>query len=77
VGIAIGRGNRLKEILASMEMVAEGIMTTKSACALAKRHNVEMPITAEVYKVLFEDKDPRQALADLMMRQPKPELEPQ
>jgi glycerol-3-phosphate dehydrogenase (NAD(P)+) len=77
VGMAIGKGRTLRDILAGMKMVAEGVMTTKSACALARRHNVEMPITFEVHKVLFEDKPPRQALADLMMRQPKPELEPQ
>lgn len=75
VGIAIGRGKKLKDILAGMEMVAEGVMTTKSVCVLAQQYKVEMPITAEVYKVLFEDKDPRQALSDLMMRQPKPEIE--
>jgi glycerol-3-phosphate dehydrogenase (NAD(P)+) len=77
VGMAIGKGKRLKEVLAGMEMVAEGVMTTKSVCALAARHGVEMPITAEVHKVLFEDKDPRQALADLMMRQAKAEIEGQ
>jgi len=76
VGMAIGKGKKLREILAGMEMVAEGVMTTKSVCALAARHGVDMPITAEVYQVLFEDKDPRQALADLMMRQAKPEIEP-
>ena len=73
VGQAIGRGEKLKDILARMEQVAEGVATTCSARALARRHHVEMPITEEVYRVLFEDKPPKQAVSDLMQRGLKPE----
>jgi glycerol-3-phosphate dehydrogenase (NAD(P)+) len=68
VGQAIGRGEKLNDILARMEQVAEGVATTLSARALAMRHHVEMPITEEVHRVLFEDKPPRQAVSDLMRR---------
>ncbi len=73
VGMAVGRGKKLKAVLDGMEMVAEGVMTTKSVCALADRYDVDMPITREVYRVLFEDKSPQQAVADLMVRQPRAE----
>ena len=56
-----------------MVMVAEGVETTKSVYQLAKKHGIEMPITAEVYKALFEDKSPREAVKDLMLRQLRPE----
>ncbi len=75
VGEELGRGKRLSEILASMEQVAEGVETTRSAVDLAKREGVEMPIVQEVFKVLFEDKDAREAVDDLMLRDPKRELE--
>jgi len=74
VGELIARGKRLDQILGEMEMVAEGIRTTKSAWALAQKHQVEMPITREIYLVLYQGKDPRRAVSDLMMREPKPEL---
>jgi len=73
VGLEIGRGKKLAEILKSMVMVAEGVATTKSAYELAQRTGVEVPIINEVYKVLFEDKDPRKAGYDLMTRDPKEE----
>ena len=73
VGQAIGRGQKLNDIIARMEPVAEGVATTRSARALAKRHHVEMPITEEVYQVLFNDKSPRQAVSDLMQRGLRPE----
>jgi glycerol-3-phosphate dehydrogenase (NAD(P)+) len=73
VGEQIGKGKKLKDVLASMESVAEGVPTTKSVRQLALRHKVEMPITEEVYAVLFEDKDVIAALTDLMTRDPKPE----
>ncbi|HHT9126253.1 MAG TPA: NAD(P)H-dependent glycerol-3-phosphate dehydrogenase [Candidatus Brocadiia bacterium] len=75
VGEQIGKGRKLKEILSEMEQVAEGVLTTKSVCALADKYKVEMPITSEVYKTLFEDKSPLQAVNDLMMRTPKSEVE--
>ena len=74
VGEQIGRGRKLKDILAEMVMVAEGVYTTKSAYQMAKRYEVEMPIVEQVHAVLFEDKDPRRATADLMLRDAKPEI---
>ena len=73
VGEQIGKGRSLQEVLDSMEMVAEGVNTTDSGRALARREGVEMPITEQVYSVLFEGKDPRAAVMELMTRDPKPE----
>jgi glycerol-3-phosphate dehydrogenase (NAD(P)+) len=75
VGLAIGRGKKLAQILSEMKMVAEGVQTTRSVLALARRHRVPMPIVEEVHAVLFEDKDPRRAVADLMTRGAKSEIE--
>jgi glycerol-3-phosphate dehydrogenase (NAD(P)+) len=66
VGVQIGRGKSLKTILSEMQMVAEGVSTTKAAYDLARRHRIEMPIVNQIYAVLFEDKSPRQAVQDLM-----------
>ena len=74
VGVEIGKGRKLADILAGMVMVAEGIATTESAFALARRVGVEVPIIAEVYRILFEEKDPLIACHDLMTRDPKGEL---
>ena len=73
VGEQIGKGKKLKQILKSMEMVAEGVETSRAASQLAKKHDVETPITNEVYKILFEDKDPIKATTDLMTRDMKTE----
>jgi glycerol-3-phosphate dehydrogenase (NAD(P)+) len=75
VGEQIAKGKKLSQILEEMDQVAEGILTTKSVCKLAKKFNIEMPITREIYNVLFEDKDPIKAVNDLMVRDPKSELE--
>lgn len=74
VGEQLGKGRKIEEILSSMKMVAEGVNTTRSAYRLAEKHGVEMPITTEVYNILFADKDPRIALYGLMTRSPKPEI---
>jgi glycerol-3-phosphate dehydrogenase (NAD(P)+) len=74
VGERIGKGKSLKEVQAEMAMVAEGIKTTSSAHQLALRHNVEMPITHQVYRVLFDNKLPKQAITELMTRDPKSEI---
>jgi len=66
VGYQIGQGRTLNEILSTMQMVAEGINTSKAAYQLARRQRVEMPIVNEVYAVLFEKKSPRRAVEDLM-----------
>ncbi|MBI4535442.1 MAG: NAD(P)H-dependent glycerol-3-phosphate dehydrogenase [Ignavibacteriae bacterium] len=74
VGVEIGKGRKLPEILAEMVMVAEGVATTQSAFDLAQRVGVEVPIIAEVHKILFEEKDPLKACYDLMTRDPKGEI---
>jgi glycerol-3-phosphate dehydrogenase (NAD(P)+) len=73
VGERLGRGERLADILASTPMVAEGVYTTRSVHTRAAQMGLELPITAEVYRVLYEDKSPRAAVADLMLRRPKGE----
>ena len=57
MGEFIASGLTLEKTLAKMTMVAEGVETTKSVYMLAKRHSIEMPITQEVYKTLFEGKE--------------------
>jgi glycerol-3-phosphate dehydrogenase (NAD(P)+) len=74
VGERIGRGETLSAILGSMTMVAEGVDTSRAGRELASRHNIEMPITNEVCRVLFEQKSPKAAVADLMGRSLKPEV---
>lgn len=74
VGEKIGQGEKLENILANMSMVAEGVKTTQSGYQLMKKHNVEMPITTEVYEVLFNNKPPDSAVRDLMTRSLKPEI---
>ena len=74
VGIEIGKGRKLPDILSEMVMVAEGVETTKSARALARKAGVETPIVDEVYKMLFEGKNPHDACYDLMTRDPKGEM---
>ncbi len=73
VGEQVGKGRPLEEVLKEMVMVAEGVATTQSAYDLAQRHRVEMPITEEVHRVLFEGKDPYKATNDLMSRDAKGE----
>jgi glycerol-3-phosphate dehydrogenase (NAD(P)+) len=73
VGEQIGAGKTLKQVLSSMDMVAEGIETSRSASQLAKKYDVETPITFEVYNILFEEKDPVTATTDLMTRDMKME----
>ncbi|VBB47901.1 Glycerol-3-phosphate dehydrogenase (NAD(P)+) [uncultured Desulfatiglans sp.] len=75
VGLEIGHGRKIAEITAGMQMVAEGVKTARSAHTLAEKMNVEMPITAQVYEILYEDKDPHSAVRELMSRQLKVELE--
>ena len=74
LGEAIGRGRTLQEALAATESVVEGVATTESMMALAKRHHVEMPITAAVHAVLFDGVAPQQAIAKLMSRPMKSEM---
>ncbi|MFZ0145804.1 MAG: NAD(P)H-dependent glycerol-3-phosphate dehydrogenase [Candidatus Sulfotelmatobacter sp.] len=74
VGVELGRGRKLPEILAGMHgMVAEGIFTTTAAVGLARARGVEMPITEQMHAILHEGKAPREAIHDLMTRSRKSE----
>jgi len=73
VGFELGKGRKLKEILEEMKMVAEGINTAKSVHQLIAKTGVEMPISEQIFQVLFEDKDPRVAVEELMGRAPRQE----
>jgi glycerol-3-phosphate dehydrogenase (NAD(P)+) len=74
VGYHIGRGERLNDIISRMNMIAEGVKTTKSVYFWGKSLHVDMPITEAVYKILFEDVDPKDAVYELMTRNPKEEI---
>ncbi len=73
VGEQIGKGRNLKQICKHMQMVAEGVATAKSAHALSLKYNVDMPITKEVYRLLYLNKSPQQVVRDLMTRKSKEE----
>ena len=73
VGERLGRGEPLEQILADMTQVAEGVRTTQSAYNLGLKEGVELPIINEVYRILYEGKSGRQAVADLMIRDLKRE----
>ena len=73
VGVQLGQGRKLPEILRDLGHVAEGVKTAKSAFELADKLGVDMPITRETYAVLYEDKPAKQALRDLMARELGPE----
>ncbi|MEQ9570270.1 MAG: NAD(P)H-dependent glycerol-3-phosphate dehydrogenase [Longimicrobiales bacterium] len=73
VGFRLGQGESLDEILGEMRAVAEGVKTAEAVAALAARHEVEMPIAAEVHAILTQGRSPREALDNLMSRDPKPE----
>ena len=68
VGYELGRGRPLAEILAETRMVAEGVTTTMSVRDLAHREEVEMPISNEVYRILYKGKNPQESLGELMLR---------
>jgi glycerol-3-phosphate dehydrogenase (NAD(P)+) len=73
VGECLGKGQSLEQIVAEMNGIAEGITTTRGIAELARQRAIEMPIAAEVYAVLFEQKSPAEATATLMMRPPRSE----
>jgi glycerol-3-phosphate dehydrogenase (NAD(P)+) len=74
VGMKLGQGLKLKEILGLTKSVAEGVATAESAYALSQKYLIEMPIIEQVYKILYEDKDPSLAVKDLMERSLKSEF---
>ncbi|MFH1148722.1 MAG: NAD(P)H-dependent glycerol-3-phosphate dehydrogenase [Pseudomonadota bacterium] len=75
VGLKLGQGLKLAEILEGMKMVAEGVKTTRSAYFLSRKADVEMPIIEQVYEVLYEKKEPIEAVKELMGRDLKEEWE--
>ena len=75
VGFELGRGKKLADVLSVLGHVAEGVHTTKSAFNMARIFDVELPITTEVYRVLFDGKGPLQALKDLVSRPLRRELD--
>lgn len=75
VGKKIGEGMKLNEILSEMRMVAEGVRTAKSVYNLSRKLGVEMPICHEVYRILYEDLPPKEAVHRLMTRTLKHELD--
>lgn len=74
-GKMLGEGKSLEEILQSMGMVVEGVRTTKATYQLSQKMNVEMPITEGLYDVLFNEKDPKEVVQQLMTRSKKEELD--
>jgi glycerol-3-phosphate dehydrogenase (NAD(P)+) len=75
VGVELGRGRKLPEIIADMHgAVAEGVFTTQAAVGLARAHGVEMPIIEQMDAILHRDKSPAEAIQDLMTRSAKSEI---
>jgi glycerol-3-phosphate dehydrogenase (NAD(P)+) len=74
VGQELGKGRKLAEITGEMNMVAEGVKTSRPLCAIAERNGVEVPLSEHVVKILYEDMSPSELLVSLMEREPKPEL---
>lgn len=74
VGLRLGKGEKLADILRDMRMVAEGVKNSNTICALAQRAGVEMPIADQIRLLLHEGKPARQVVGDLMSRQVKPEI---
>ncbi|NIA08262.1 MAG: NAD(P)H-dependent glycerol-3-phosphate dehydrogenase [Nitrospiraceae bacterium] len=70
VGLKLAQGQSIKDIVRGMNMVAEGINTSSSAYAMAKKYKVDMPITTQVFRVLYEGHNPKDAVKELLMRPP-------
>ena len=75
VGVQLGQGKTLDDILKEMRMVAEGVKTTRSVYNLSRKIGVELPICNEVYRILFENQEPRASINRLMTRTLKHELD--
>jgi glycerol-3-phosphate dehydrogenase (NAD(P)+) len=73
LGEQIGKGRKLQDVLDEMVMVAEGVKTTRSAFQLSQKYGIEMPLTEQVHKILFENQNPKEAMYELMLRNPKEE----
>jgi glycerol-3-phosphate dehydrogenase (NAD(P)+) len=68
VGVQLGQGHSLSQILAGMTMIAEGVGTCRAAYVLGQRMNVDLPIIRKMHGILYEQKSPRKAIAELMDR---------
>jgi glycerol-3-phosphate dehydrogenase (NAD(P)+) len=73
LGVRLGKGERFEDIMKGLQTVAEGVKTAKATRELARKHSVEMPVVDEVYRIIYEGKDPQLALKDLMSRELKGE----
>jgi glycerol-3-phosphate dehydrogenase (NAD(P)+) len=73
LGTRLGKGEKLDDIMKGAKTVAEGVKTAKAARELARKYRIDMPIVDEVYQILYEGKDPKLALKDLMTRELKAE----
>lgn len=73
LGTRLGKGEKLADIMSAAKTVAEGVKTTRAARDLAKKYNIDMPIVDEVYQLLYEGKDPKLTVTDLMNRELKEE----
>lgn len=73
VGEALGKGENIKSIIGNMSMVAEGVETSKGIRALAQQHHIDAPITEEIYRIIYRNKNPLKAVDDLMKRRLKSE----
>ena len=73
LGVRLGKGEKLGDIMSNVKTVAEGVKTAKAARDLAGKYKVDMPIVDEVYQILYENKDPKRAVKDLMARELKEE----
>jgi len=73
VGVELGRGRKIDDIIADMHMIAEGVKTTRAVLSLAEQHGVEMPIATQVGRVLYDGAGPREAVLALMTREAKSE----
>jgi len=73
-GEELGKGKSVEEILDETEMAIEGVATSRSAYELAKKYSVDMPITEKIYQIIYEGKDPKLAVKELMRRDLKEEI---
>jgi glycerol-3-phosphate dehydrogenase (NAD(P)+) len=74
VGMQIAQGKSVQQVTQGPRMIAEGVRNTRSVFRLARNLDVEMPIVEQMYKVIYEGKEPAHAVRDLMQRSLKPEL---
>jgi glycerol-3-phosphate dehydrogenase (NAD(P)+) len=74
-GEQVSKGGNIEDILKSSRMVVEGVNSSKSVLELAQKKGIEMPITLEVYRIIYEGRKPIESVNSLMEREPKPEID--